>query len=59
MSDFGGMTVNERIFAAGLIAAWDYVVESREEETLREILAKVELTDQADVIVASAIQRKP
>ena len=47
-SGFGGMTVNERLFAAVLIAAWDRAVENRDANVLRELLAKVELASEAD-----------
>jgi hypothetical protein len=39
-----GMTVNERLFAAGLLEAFDLAIKTRDETKLRHLLASVYLT---------------
>jgi flagellar biosynthesis regulator FlbT len=53
--DFQDMTVNERLFAAGLLAQWDAAVFRRERKVLIELLNRVELTDQASVIANATL----
>jgi hypothetical protein len=38
-----GMTVNERLFAAGLLDAFDLAIKTRDEKKLRRLLASVSL----------------
>ena len=46
MSDkYSGMTVNERLFEAGLMSAFDQAARARNKTKMVEILKKVELTD--------------
>ncbi len=42
---YAGMTVNERLYASGLIDAFDEAVEKKATEKVRSILEKVELTE--------------
>ncbi len=42
---FGGMTVNERLFAAGLLADFDAARKDWDEVALRRIFVAVELPD--------------
>ncbi len=49
--DYSGMTVNERLFSAGLIADWDVAAHSRNRKRMVELLTKVDLEDEADQIV--------
>jgi hypothetical protein len=51
MSELPGMTVNERLFHAGLLSVWDHAIEHGDEAKLREILMQIELLDQADSII--------
>jgi len=44
---FGGMTVNERLFDAGLIEDWDNAVRARDQERMILIVSAVELGDEA------------
>lgn len=53
--DFSGMTVNERLFAAGLLAEWDAAMNSFNRERMIQILAKVNLADHAAEIVDSLL----
>jgi cyclopropane fatty-acyl-phospholipid synthase-like methyltransferase len=55
MSKFGGMTVNERLYEAGFFPIWDEALKNADKNKLREILSQVELADQADVIIESAL----
>ena len=44
MSLYAGMTVNERLVIAGLIAAWDEAVGRRDRARMIEILMATDLT---------------
>ena len=55
---FAGMTANERLFAAGLLDAFDQAARRRNRPRMVEILGKVELADQAEEI-ADAIVAEP
>lgn len=46
--DYSGMTLNERLFSAGLLMDWDTAVQSRNRKRMVELLSKVDLADQAD-----------
>ena len=57
-SDYCSMTVNERLFAAGLISDWDNAVQSRNRERMIELLGKVDLSLHAEKI-SDAILANP
>lgn len=42
---FAGMTVNERLFAAGLMSDFDLALAEGDERTLRSLLGRVGLPD--------------
>jgi hypothetical protein len=42
---YAGMTVNERLYASGLMSEYDKAVKSKDAQKVREILEKVELTE--------------
>ena len=46
--DYSGMTLNERLFSAGLLMDWDTAVQSRNRKRMVELLSKVDLADQGD-----------
>ena len=49
MTDYRAMTVNERLFAAGLVNAFDAAARNREKSKMVEILLRVQLSpDQAE-----------
>jgi hypothetical protein len=51
------MTVNERLFAAGLLSAFDRAVASADEDDLRRILAAVFLEGaNADAVVEAVLR---
>jgi hypothetical protein len=50
------MTVNERLFVAGLMAEWDQDVLREDREKLTELSQRVELADQASVIIESVLR---
>jgi hypothetical protein len=58
MSEYSAMTVNERLCVSGLMGAWDQAGKRKDREKLTELLAKVELEDQAGIIVGSVLNRK-
>ena len=48
--DYSGMTVNERLFAAGLLDAWDEAVRGRNRSRMIEVLLEVGLAHDAEPI---------
>ena len=55
--DYSGMTVNERLFAAGLLADWDAALRLRNRARLIVLLSRVELQEQADQIVGDVLKK--
>ena len=53
--DYSGMTVNERLYSAGLLEQWDAAVVSRNRERMLQLLSEVDLEDQADWIVSTVL----
>jgi hypothetical protein len=43
MTEFEGMTGNERLFAAGLLADWDSAILRRDREAMTAVLTRVGL----------------
>jgi hypothetical protein len=58
MTDYAGMTVNERLFAAGLLQLWDRAVADRNRETLGGLLSQVGLAHQATEIIDSVLKQR-
>ena len=58
MGKYSAMTVNERLFASGLMEEWNQAVERKDREKLTALLGKVELADQAAPIINSALERE-
>ena len=56
--DYNAMTVNERLFTAGLLAAWDAAVRSRNRDRMIELLNEVELSNQA-ASISDAVLANP
>ena len=52
---FRGLTVNERLFAAGLLEEWDAAIRSSDRTRVIELLTKIDLADQATQIVDSLL----
>ena len=51
-SKYGGMTVNERVFAAGLLDQYDRAKKLRDRDAMLNILTRVEMSlDQAEETV--------
>lgn len=44
---YTGMTVNERLYASGLMREFDEAVENKDAEKVRTILEKVELNEES------------
>ena len=58
MGELAGMTVNERLYAAGLLADWDSARSRVDRDAMIELLGRVELSDQAEWIVETLLKRK-
>lgn len=54
-SPYAGMTVNERLYAAGLLAEWNEAARNRDRTGMIEILGSVDLKEQAASIVDSIL----
>lgn len=54
-NQFAGMTTNERLLAADLLASFDGAVRRRDREGMIAILQRVELGDQAEKITDSIL----
>jgi hypothetical protein len=54
---FGGMTVNERLFDAGLMREWDEAVHVRDRDRMILILSAVELENQAAQIADAVLTK--
>ena len=50
-SPYAGMTVNERLYAAGHLPEWDEAARNRDRARMIEILGSVDLKEQAASIV--------
>ena len=56
-SDFAGMTVNERLYLAGLLAGFNNAVRTGDRTALIDLLAQVDLADQAPTIADAVLSR--
>lgn len=54
-SRFAGMTLNERLFEAGLLSEWSAAALSRNRARMIELLGKVDLGDQAESITDTVL----
>ena len=53
------MTVNERLFTAGLLPAFDRAVRSRDSDRLRELLSEVFLSESdVDAVICSVLEKQ-
>lgn len=43
--DYGGMTVNERLYVSGLIDDFDKAIKNNDLETLKSIVKKIDLDE--------------
>jgi hypothetical protein len=53
------MTVNERLFEAGLLEQWDNAARARDRRTMIEILSRVDLESQAEWIADMVLANPP
>jgi len=56
--EFAGMTVNERLFVADLLQAWDASIRTRNRSRMIHILKSVDMGDEA-AITADAVLADP
>lgn len=57
--DYSGMTVNERLFAAGLLHEWDAAARSRDRATMISILMRVDLLEKDATWSVDAVLENP
>ena len=57
-SPYAGMTLNERLFEAGLVDEFDRALQQENVEGLRAILIKVGMSDIADLTIDTALKNK-
>lgn len=53
--DFGGMTVNERLFTADLIGPWDAAVNAGDRERAIEVLLQVSMSETSAAATVDAV----
>jgi hypothetical protein len=56
-SDFAGMTVNERLYLAGLLPRFDAATRAADRNALIDLLGQVDLADQAAAIADGVLSR--
>ena len=54
--DYSGMTVNERLFTAGLIDRWDSAIHAADREAASAVLDMVGLASQSSRIVDAVLE---
>ena len=59
MSEFAGMTVNERLFHAGLMEQFDAAIEAKKRDAAISILQETELPIEAATETVTAILNNP
>ena len=57
--DFGGMTVNERLYAAGLLDAFDAAVERGDKDEVIRLLQRVDLSPHDAQLSADTLFANP
>jgi len=57
--DYGGMTVNERLFEAGLMSEFDSAVRARDREHIIAVLMRVALSKDDAAFTADTILANP
>lgn len=58
-SNFGGMTVNERLFVAGLLGEWDAAIDIADRSSAIEILTRVDLSEDGAAWTVDAVLANP
>ena len=58
-AELGGMTVNERIFAMGLMDEWDKAAHARERETMMKILSQCAMSREQCAETIDALLKNP
>jgi hypothetical protein len=59
MTDYRGMTVNERLYAAGLFDVWRAAARARDKSKMTEILLQVQMTPEEAEGTISALLKNP
>jgi hypothetical protein len=58
-SRFAGMTVNERLWTAGLFDRWDAACRARDRAAMIEILGEVEIAEPGRAPIADSVLADP
>jgi len=56
---YGGMTTNERLYAAGLLEQFDLAAKSRNQELMALILQRVEIPENEALGIAESVLADP
>jgi hypothetical protein len=56
---FGGMTVNERLFTAGLLGRWDVAIEAGQRKDAIALLMQVEMSEDGAAATVDAVLSNP
>lgn len=56
---FGGMTVNERLFRAGLLDRWDAAIDAGQREGAIALLKQVEMSEDSAAATVDAVLANP
>ena len=59
MTDYSGMTVNERLVVSGQIEAWDAAVVARDRARMIEVLMAPDLTEKQAIFTADTTLADP
>jgi hypothetical protein len=57
--DFGGMTVNERLFTAGLLGQFDAAIDSGDRQRALELLKQVAMSEDSAATTVEAVLANP
>jgi len=57
--NFGGMTVNERLFVAGLLGEWDAAMNVADRSRAIEILTRVDMSEDGAASTVAAVLADP
>jgi hypothetical protein len=57
--ELGGMTVNERLVACGMLSQWDAAVAARDREQMIAVLRSVALSEKQAALTTDALLKNP
>lgn len=57
--DFGGMTVNERLFTAGLVGQFDAAIDAGDRDRAIDLLTRVAMSESSAATTVDAVLANP